>query len=385
MVRKVKSPLRKRPRVNNKELPYVIQLTSTNGIGPISFYSLIQKYGNAENAVNALAQQKEVSSFAAAEKEIALAQHLNVELILYTDPRYPQKLKNIPDAPPLLYALGNIDLLNYPISLAIVGARNASIAGRKTASRIAFDLTNSEVLVVSGMARGIDSAAHKGSLYAKNQQGSTIAILGTGVDVIYPEENCSLYQQIKNHGLLLSEFPLGTPAQTSNFPRRNRLISGLTDGTLVVESSLHSGSLITAKFALEQGKDIFAVPGSPLENRSAGPNHLIKDGAILTESAEDILEVLKISQNQQIKDYKMSTKPLDKVKNNVNISPQENVANLTGAKTPLLELISYEGVDIDELLRHSGLAQAEFFTQILDLEFSGKIERQVGNRVARIK
>ncbi len=371
--------------MHNSEILNVLQLINTDGIGPVTFYKLLQKYGSTEKALGELSKQKDIFPRRNAEKELDQAQHLGVELILYTDPRYPEKLKNLNDAPPILYALGNIKLLNYPISLAIVGARNASIAGRKMASRIAYDLTNSEVLVVSGMARGIDSAAHKGSLYAKNQQGATIAVLGTGVDKIYPEENKNLYQQIKNQGLLISEFPLGTTAQTSNFPRRNRLISGLTDGTLVVESSLHSGSLITAKFALEQGKDIFAVPGSPLENRSAGPNRLIKDGAVLTESAEDILNVLQISQNQQIKNYKMSIKPLDKVENNVNISAQENVVTFNDISASLIDSISYEGVDIDELLRHSGLTQEEFFTQILDLEFSGKIERQVGNRVARIK
>lgn len=271
--------------------------------------------------------------------------------------------------------------------MAIVGARNASINGRKIASRIAYDLTENDVLIISGMARGIDSAAHKGAMYAKNKLGPTIAVLGTGIDVVYPAENKDIYKMIAEQGLIISELPFGTAAQISTFPRRNRIISALSAGTLVVEASLHSGSLITAKCALEQGKDIFAVPGSPLENRSQGPNHLIKEGAVLTENAEDILNILSINQNRQIKSAQLSLKPLDKVENRVNISdikisePLPNKEN----NLPLIELITFEGVDIDELLRSSGLMQADFFSQLLDLEFSGKIERQVGNRVARLK
>ena len=157
-------------------------------------------------------------------------------------------------------------------------------------------------------------------MYAKNKLGPTIAVLGTGIDVVYPAENKDIYKMIAEQGLIISELPFGTAAQISTFPRRNRIISALSAGTLVVEASLHSGSLITAKCALEQGKDIFAVPGSPLENRSQGPNHLIKEGAILTENAEDILNILSINQNQQIKSSQLSLKPLDKVENRVNIS-----------------------------------------------------------------
>ena len=285
-----------------------------------------------------------------------------------------------------LIAIGNTNLLNYPMSLAIVGARNASIAGRKMASRIAYDLSQNDVLIISGMARGIDSAAHKGALYSKNQHGPTIAVLGTGPDIIYPSENKELYDNICQNGLIISEFPFGTSAQISNFPRRNRIISALSLGVLIVEANLHSGSLITARTALEQGKEIFAVPGSPLENRSKGPNMLIKEGAILTEDSNDILNVLSIIRNQNIKKTKMTTFPLDKEQNNVNISDNEIVcSDHTDIENELINLISYEGVDIDELFRLSNLSQQDFFSQLLDLEFSGKVERQVGNKVAKIK
>jgi DNA processing protein len=239
------------------------------------------------------------------------------------------------------------------------------------------------------MARGIDCAAHKGALYAKNRQGPTIAVLGTGVDEIYPPENKDVYYQITEQGLLISEFPFGTTAQISNFPRRNRIIAALSVGTLVVEAGVNSGSLITAQQALEQGKEVFAVPGSPIESRSSGPNHLIKQGAILTENADDILNVLSITQNRQIKNYQLELIGLDKPKNKANISEhkieKQMKVEMPTEKTQLLELISYEGVDIDELLRNSGYEQADFFMQILELEFAGKIERQVGNKVARIK
>lgn len=373
--------------MNNQRLTDILQIINTEGIGPVTFYKYMKAYNNdAARALEALSQKKKVFSRQAAEDEIDLAERSGVKILAYDSSDYPESLREIPDAPPVLYAKGRTDLLKYPLALAIVGARNASINGRKIASKIAYDLTQSDVLVISGMARGIDSSAHKGSMFAKDQQGPTIAVLGTGVDEIYPAENKSLYESICQQGLLLSEFRLGTTAQAQNFPRRNRIISALSAGTLVVEAGLHSGSLITARTALEQGKEIFAVPGSPLENRSQGPNHLIKEGAILTESAEDILNVLSMTQNKMIKNTKMTLKPLDKAENNVNISQQNNAVSETVRPAgTLLELITYTGIDIDELLRSCGLPQATFFSELLELEFAGKIERQTGNRVARIK
>lgn len=372
----------------DNELSDILQIMMTDGVGPVTFYKHLQTYnGSLKKTISAIAQKKKLCSKDKAAEEIERAAKLGVKIITYKDTVYPESLRQLNDAPPILYALGNTDLLSHPLSMAIVGARNASINGRKIASRIAYDLTENDVLIISGMARGIDSAAHKGAMYAKNKLGPTIAVLGTGIDVVYPAENKDIYKMIAEQGLIISELPFGTAAQISTFPRRNRIISALSAGTLVVEASLHSGSLITAKCALEQGKDIFAVPGSPLENRSQGPNHLIKEGAVLTENAEDILNILSINQNRQIKSAQLSLKPLDKVENRVNISdikisePLPNKEN----NLPLIELITFEGVDIDELLRSSGLMQADFFSQLLDLEFSGKIERQVGNRVARLK
>lgn len=375
--------------MQNQKLLDILQLINTDGIGPVTFYNYLKRAGNTEDALQMAAQKRALFPRDMAELELEKAQKNGISIITYEDKLYPKNLLELNDAPPILYALGRIDLLSFPLSVSIVGARNASIAGRKTASRIAYDLTENDVLVVSGMARGIDGAAHKGALYAKAQKGTTIAILGTGVDVPYPTENTELYYNIRDNGLLLSELALGTNAQIANFPRRNRLIAALTEGTLVVEAGINSGSLITAKLALEQGKEIFAVPGSPLESRSAGPNRLIKEGALLTENAEDILNILSMRQNRILKPQKTLQLPLDKPKNQVNISAQQEILKIqpqTAEKnTNLLDLISHEGVDIDELLRSCGLSQSEFFAEILDLEFSGKIERHAGNKVAKIK
>lgn len=371
--------------VDKEELINILRLINTDGIGPVGFYGYVNKAGNIADSLELAQNKKDLCSRSFALEELDKAEENGVEIISYKDVRYPAKLRQLNDAPPIIYALGNTELLQYPEAISVVGARNASIGGRKIASRIAYDLTENNVLIISGMARGIDSAAHKGALYAKGQHGATIAVLGTGVDMVYPSENVDLYRNIVRQGLIISEFPLGTAAQINNFPRRNRIISALSDGTLVVEAGLHSGSLITAKLALEQGKDVFAVPGSPLESRSVGPNHLIKEGAILTENAEDILSVLSISSAQQIKNRQFELLPLDKEQNKVNIPQQVKTFDEPAEDIRLLELISYEGVDIDELLRSSKLAQDDFFAELLDLEFSGKIERHAGNKVARIK
>ena len=334
---------------------------------------------------NIAKRKKQICPRELAEAELETAKKKNVHLIAYCDEKYPKRLLELNDAPPVIYALGNQDLLSSTPAIAIVGARNASIAGRKMASHLAYDLTLNGVTVISGLARGIDGAAHKGALYAKEQSGTTIAVVGTGVDEIYPRENEVLYQQICKQGLIISEFSMGTQAQISNFPRRNRIISALSNGVVVVEASLHSGSLITAHLALEQGKDVFAVPGSPTENRAAGPNQLIKEGAILTESSADILNTLSMQSVRRIKKLKTAELPLDKPQNNVNISENKISADAPSQEVDLLSFISYEGVDVDELLRVCGLPQTEFFLQLTELEFGGKIERQVGNKVAKIK
>lgn len=361
-----------------------LQLINTDGVGPITFYKLTEKFGSAAEALRNLGDKYQKFPRQKAVEEFENARKKGIYIICRDDEYYPPNLKNIDDCPPLLYVLGNPEILKFPLSVSIVGARNASVAGRKTASKIAYDLTNSDIVVVSGMARGIDAAAHKGAMYAKNQLGPTIAVLGTGVDTVYPAENRELYEQIARQGVLISELPLGTKAQVSNFPRRNRIVSAISCATLVVEATMHSGSLITAKTALEQGREIFAVPGSPLDDRSSGPNHLIKEGAYLTESAEDIINVLSGSRHQSVKTYKnelLFDIVLDNKENNDDIPKNTKPMN----QNRLLDFITPEGVYVDELIRLSGLDGAEVSLNLLEMEMSGKIVRQVGNKVALAK
>ena len=359
-----------------------IQLINSENIGPITFYKLIKTYKSAAAALNELPKFFKYKIFSRddAKREIEKAYKQNIKIITRLSSFYPKSLCQIEDAPPVLYIAGNPNILQNQLSLSIVGARNASINGRKTASKIAYDLTNSGVLIVSGMARGIDSSAHKGAMYAQNQRGETLAVLGTGVDVIYPPENRSLYQQIIEQGAIISEFPLGTQAQSNNFPRRNRIVSAISLGTLVVEATLHSGSLITARLALEQGKDIFAIPGSPQDTRALGPNKLIKDGAILAENADDILQALKINNQKQITQY------VDNLQKNVDI-PKLFTDDVSPAdsNSSILDYINREGVLVDELIRISGQTPAEVSLKLLELELDGRIERQTGNKVALIK
>ena len=356
-----------------------IQLINTDGVGPVSYYKLLNSYGSAKDALAYLSQKKDVFSRKEAEEELKKAQKQGIKIVSIRDENYPTLLKELNDAPPLLYVKGQSDLLNYPATLAVVGSRNASIAGRKIASRIAYDLTNADVLIVSGMARGIDCAAHKGAMYAKDKMGPTIAVLGTGADVCYPDENKELYEQIAAQGCIISEFKLGEKANASNFPRRNRIVAGLSLGVLVAEASLNSGSLITARLALEQGKDIFAVPGSPFENKSSGCNKLIKDGALLTESADDVLQTLAVTQNRTLKIHQnvsLDIKPLDNEKKE-SIMPESKKNNIE--PDGILEIVGVAGIEQDDLIRHLKMQTHVALTKITELEFDGLIERQNGS------
>lgn len=370
----------------NKILDY-IQLINSANIGPVTFYKLLRQYGSAEAALAALPAGRRTFSRSAAQKEFELARRQNIRLLAFDDPEYPENLRAAEDAPPVIYVRGQINCLRQPLSLSIVGARNASLNGRKLASQISCELTSQGIMIVSGMARGIDTAAHKGAMFALNRSGNTVAVLGTGIDIAYPAENQKLCEQIAGQGAVISEFPLGTEPSAGNFPRRNRIVSALTDGTLVVEASLHSGSLITARLALEQGRDVFAVPGFPTDERSAGPNKLIKDGAFLVENAEDILNVLsadarrKIPRTPRPVQTDLFVKPLDKESKTADIPDTAS----PDRETDILSLLTPAGVYVDELIRISGLDSAAVSLRLLELEMEGRIERQVGNKVALIK
>jgi len=259
-------------------------------------------------------------------------------------------------------------------AIAVVGARNASANGRRLAQQLASDLGQGDYLVVSGMARGIDAAAHQGAL-----DNGTAAVLAGGIDVVYPEENRGLYEEIVERGVVLSEMPLGTVPQSRHFPRRNRLISGLSLGVVVVEATPRSGSLITARLALEQGREVFAVPGSPLDPRARGCNNLLRQGAVLVESAENVTEALR----------GMLRTPLEQppVRQFMGPGPGEmaplaDESELSEARQTVEDLLGPNPVTIDQLVRTSELPLAVLMESLLELELAGRIERQAGQRVA---
>ena len=286
---------------------------------------------------------------------------------------YPDCLKAIDDAPPVLSCLGNRDILNKNC-FGIVGARNASINGRQFTQKIARELGEADVIIASGLARGIDTAAHQGSL-----RSGTIAVVAGGVDIVYPRENNSLYREIiEQGGLIVAENSLGTNPTARHFPRRNRIISGLSSGVLVVEASIRSGSLITARMAAEQGRDVFAVPGFPSDPRSGGPNKLLKDGAILTEKSSDILEntnfeLTCFTKNDGLFEDEYLYEPEN---TNLDADLSENERDL------ILQSLSHSATSVDEIIRSSGKSVQDIQNTLLELELAGRLQRLPGNRVS---
>ena len=282
-------------KLNEKERLDWLQLIRTENIGPITFARLVSRFGSAGGAIDALPQLAakagrklplKAAPRAAAVAELERAEKAGARLIALCDPDYPTLLKEIADAPPVLYVRGHAALFAKP-AVAVIGARNASSVGRKMARTLAEGLGAAGMAVVSGLARGIDGAAHEASL-----KTGAIAVVAGGVDVVYPPEHAALTEMIANEGAIVSEQPPGAAPTARDFPKRNRIISGLSRGVVVVEAAARSGTLITARFALEQGREVFAVPGSPLDPRCQGANALIREGAILVQSAQDIIDAL---------------------------------------------------------------------------------------------
>ena len=266
-----------------------LRLARTDRIGPVAFAQLLGRYGSAVRALGALPDLVRKSGAASippppetVERELAAGDRIGARLLVLGDPNYPERLAALDPAPPVLWTRGLTELLARPC-VAVVGARIASAGGQRIARGLAGQLGQAGHVVVSGLARGIDAAAHEGALST-----GTVAVLGGGVDDIYPPEHADLYARVVDRGCVVSESPIGARAQARDFPRRNRIISGLSRGVVVVEAEIRSGSLITARLAAEQGRDVFAVPGSPLDPRARGPNELLRQGAILCEGIEDI-------------------------------------------------------------------------------------------------
>jgi DNA processing protein len=370
----------KRTTLPPKEKLAWLRLIRTENIGPITFYRLLERFGSAEAALKALpdlakrgGKMEGLKAFPQdeAEKEIEQTEKFGARLIARDEPDYPALLAELEDAPPLISVLGHATLLSKH-SLGVVGARNASLTGRKIAEDFSRKTGAAGYVIASGLARGIDTAAHMASLST-----GTVAVVAGGIDVIYPKENENLYRQIAEQGAIIAESPFGTEPLAKHFPRRNRLISGLSLGVLVVEAALKSGSLITARMAAEQNREVFAVPGSPLDPRAEGTNKLIQDGAHLALSADDIIRELKGLRLRPLSDSPDST-----WKNAPSLSsPSLSEKADEQLRIRLLEILSPTPVQIDEVIRASGAPASEVLTVILELELAGRIERQPGNKV----
>jgi DNA processing protein len=366
-----------RPGLDDRQRLDWLRLARSENVGPITFRALVNRYGGAGAALEALPELSargglkrsiRLYSEAEAEAEIEMATRLGARLIALGEPCYPMPLSHIETAPPLLYVIGDPGVFTRPM-VALVGARNCSAAGRRLAERIAGGLAAEGLVVVSGLARGIDAAAHVASMAS-----GTVAVLAGGHAHIYPEEHVDLAREIAGHGALVSEMPPDWVPRGKDFPRRNRIISGLARGVVVVEAAARSGSLITARRALDHGREVFAVPGSPLDPRSEGANRLIREGATLTRSAEDVLEVLRPTLERSTRPPAMEEPMPDPD------TPEAPV----DAHGRLLEALGPSPVEIDELARHTGLSVAVVMQVLIELELAGRLERHPGQRVSLV-
>lgn len=359
--------------LSDKERVAGLRLARTPNVGPSTFAQLIRRFGSASAAISELpglirrggGEIGRIPDDADARKEIDALTASGGRLILSGEIDYPRGLAALDAPPPVISVLGNTSLLAREM-IAIVGARNASALGRKLASQLADDLAKAGLVVVSGMARGIDAAAHEGAL-----QGGTVAVLAGGVDHIYPPENASLYARLKTDGAIVSEMPFGQIPQARHFPRRNRIISGLSRGVVVVEAAEGSGSLITANFALEQNREVFAVPGSPLDPRAKGTNRLIRQGAQLTESADDVLSVLKPVLGESFGEP-------DGPRFSDDVSHEET----DRARKIVIEALGPAPIAIDDLVRLTAMPAAAILTVLLELELAGRVARHPGNKIS---
>lgn len=348
-----------------------IRLLRSPNIGPVSYRQLLRRCGDAARALEALpdlaargGRPYTAASVQQVEREVAAVRKAGARYLFHDSPDYPTLLSHLDSAPPILTVRGETALARGPV-VAIVGARNASAAAVKLAGDFASGLREAGFAVASGLARGIDGAAHRGSLPA------TIGVIASGIDIAYPPQHADLQEQIACEGLLIAEQPPGTEPRGSHFPSRNRIIAGLAAGTLVVEAAPKSGSLITARLAGEAGREVMAIPGSPLEPRSHGCNQLIRDGAVLVQSVEDVIELLSgfdgIARSQVREDAPAFY--------DVGDEPAEDAADIG-------TLLSLAPVAVDELIRQSGAEAGAVQLALLELEIAGRLLRHAGGRVS---
>jgi len=357
-------------RLSEEERLDWLRLIRSDNVGPRTFRALLQQFGSAQAALAALpglarrggaSGGARIWSRAEAEREMAKARSAGISLVALREPNYPFRLGMIDDPPPLIAMRGELSALERPM-IAVVGARNASAAGIKLAGRLAGELGEAGLIVVSGLARGIDASAHRASLAS-----GTIAVLAGGHNRIYPPENVELAEAILPHGVQLSEMPLDHEPRAHDFPRRNRLISGLALGVVVIEAARRSGSLITTRLALEQGREVFAVPGSPLDPRAEGSNALLKQGATMVTEAEDVLAVLR----------PILGRPLERdMREEAPVAPSPPAIE-PGAdeRSRIVELLGPTPVGIDDLVRLGRSSPATVRIVLLELEIAGRLQR----------
>ena len=351
-----------------------LRLSRTQNVGPVAFRDLLKRYGNASDALAALPdliRRKTIRppAIEQVEAEMEASEKLGIKLIAACEPDFPPYLRAINPPPPIISVWGHSALLHKPC-IAIVGSRNSSALGLKFAASISQELGQAGYVIVSGLARGIDASAHSASL-----ETGTAAVLGGGVDHVYPRQNSELYEQIRNRGALISESPLGYRAGARDFPRRNRIISGLCSGVVVIEAAERSGTLITARYALEQNREVMAAPGSPLDPRTKGCNRLIQQGAALIENAQDVIDVLENTRAPMLMetgdsydaapfDYEAAQKDIEKA-------------------GPIINgLLSTTPTPRDDIIRASGLTAAIVNAALLEMELNADILVEADGRVA---
>jgi DNA processing protein len=366
-------PLKQRSRATHRieDLVERVRLVRSPGIGPVTYRQLIARFGNAAAALAAVPDLARRGGGAPpklfgrdqAEREVARVEKLGARYLAIGHGLYPPLLAELDDAPPLLIAKGDLNLLDR-MAVAIVGARNASAAACRFARGLAHDLGQHDFVVVSGLARGIDSAAHDGAL-----ETGTIGVVAGGIDVFYPPENEARQNALYERGLVIAEMPPGTEPRARHFPYRNRIIAGIGSGTVVVEAAPRSGSLITARLAAEAGREVMAVPGSPLDPRAQGCNQLIRDGATLVQNAADVAEAIRPLENR-VRSGPSHYEP-----------PREEL-NGDDALSVVEELLGPSPVPVDEIIRLSGAPSGTVQMALLELDLAGRLDRHAGGKVS---
>jgi len=364
-----------------------LALALTPGLGARTAGKLLREFGSPDEIFNASLTGLEAQHLPAAvvqaihsrrplsdaAKELAQAQAAGCKLLTWDEPEYPTRLREIYDPPPLLYVKGNIGLLSRHL-ISIVGARRPTPYGNQMAQRLAKDLADRGLVIVSGAARGIDASAHRGAL--SSSIGATIGVLGCGIDVVYPKENKKIFEEIEQRGVLISEFPMGTFPAPQNFPIRNRVIAGMALGVVVVEGAQYSGSLITARLAMEFGREVYGVPGNATQPSSFGPNQLIKQGAKLVTGWEDVVEELPTPVRAELM-------PVEDVPHAERAALIEET--LGPSERPLYNLLSLdEARHVDELVENSGLSSSEVLAALFDLELKGVVRQLPGKQFLKV-